>query len=146
MGAVDIAKNLLEIEDLNMFSKNIRNVSSEEILYLFVCNFNYDGNIEKLYYIIDHPLCSRNVALKIFYLLDGYSFLLGNLQDFSDRSVPLLLDKLYSGLIYNRFKKGKIDIPSGFTKIQIYQLKKLDSNIPSDILSGIEGNHIDSIL
>ncbi|HEM2744369.1 TPA: hypothetical protein U0595_002178, partial [Streptococcus suis] len=51
MEAIEIVKNLLETEDLDMLSKIISDVSSEEILYLFVCNFNYDGNIDKLYYI-----------------------------------------------------------------------------------------------
>ncbi|CYU33553.1 DUF4274 domain-containing protein [Streptococcus suis] len=146
MEAIEIVKNLLETEDLDMLSKIISDVSSEEILYLFVCNFNYDSNIDKLYYIINHSLCSRNIALKIFYLLDGYSFLLGDLDNFSDQSVPLLLDRIYTGLVSNDFSKGNIEIQSEFTKVQIYKLKKLDFNIPTDILFGIEGNFIDSTL
>lgn len=146
MEAIDIVKKLLETEDLDIFSKNISDISSEEILYLFVCNFSYDGNIDKLYYIIDHPSCSMNVALKIFYLLDGYSFLLGNLDMFSDSTVLLLLDRLYTGLVSSQFCKGNIEIQSEFTKVQIYKLKKLDINVPTYILFGMEGNYIDSTL
>ncbi|HFI2436832.1 TPA: hypothetical protein ACGPGA_001879, partial [Streptococcus suis] len=94
----------------------------------------------------DHPSCSMNVALKMFYLLDGYSFLLGNLDIFSDSTVLLLLDRLYTGLVSNQFCKGNIEIQSEFTKVQIYKLKKLDINVPTYILFGMEGNYIDSTL
>lgn len=134
-------KKLLEIEDLEIFRQKVMSISSEEILYLYV--YNYDGNIEKLNYVIENPHCTRNVALKMFYLLDGYSFLLGEEQIFSDEQVIQLLNEIYKRLVNNSFKIGDIRVKSEFTKVQIYKLQKVNPQLSEDILFGIEGKSID---
>lgn len=136
-------KQLLEIEDLEIFRQKLMSISSEEILCLYVYNFNYDGNIEKLNYVIENLHCTRNVALKMFYLLDGYSFLLGEEQIFSDEQVIQLLNEIYKRLVNNSFKIGDIRVKSEFTKVQIYKLQKVNPQLSEDILFGIEGKSID---
>lgn len=142
----DKCQKLPEIDGLERHPDEVMEISSEEMLYRYICQFDYDGVISELYPIIENPNFTRNVALKLFYLLDGYSFLSDDDIRYSNELIYLLTQKIYHLLLNNKLSKGNIKVAPEFTKVQVYQLLKKHPNLPNDIQFGIDGTDMESNL
>lgn len=98
--------------------------------------------------VLKNDLCDLALALKIFYLLDGYSFLSGTLHNDSSGNTSskisgnkatgkqtAFIEKLYTDILKGRYNKGSGTFKNPLTKVQKYKLRKLD--IPDIFLEDI---------
>lgn len=98
--------------------------------------------------VLKNDLCDLALALKIFYLLDGYSFLSDTLHNDSSGNTSskisgnkatgkqtAFIEKLYTDILKGRYNKGSGTFKNPLTKVQKYKLRKLD--IPDIFLEDI---------
>ena len=90
--------------------------------------------------VLKDALCDLALALKIFYLLDGYSFLSSCLHNSSSGNTSgkmcgknaaekwtAFMEKLYTDILKGRYAKGPGAFKNPLTKVQKYKLRKLDT-------------------
>lgn len=96
--------------------------------------YNFDDGFRYPRMMIDSPACDLGIALQIFYLSDGYSFLCG--FESSDKNWKGFLQDLYDRIINGRYKVGEVEYEIPLTKVQRYKLSNnnVDNVFLNDIL------------
>lgn len=62
-----------EIETDEEFSEYLKKINSSECLHILASEINWDGDLEAIYYVINHPNCDRGTALLVYwYNQPGY--------------------------------------------------------------------------
>ena len=87
---------------------------------------NWDDGFGVPTRVLEYANCDLALALEIFYLGDGYSYLISN-KSYDGRNEPWVL---FIGDLYHRIKNGSFERTSNSFKIplntaQIYKLRKL---------------------
>lgn len=104
-----------------------------EPLDILISDYNWDNGFRIPQMVIDNKNCELSTAIKTFYLGDGYSYLIENLNDNSKwfQFISCLYDRILEG----HFLKGDLSYKIPLTKIQIYKLKK--NTVPDILLTDI---------
>ena len=75
-------KALLYDDDTDKIKRIISQTEDQEILYVYVYNYNWDNGFDIPQTILDNEKCDLSIALLIFYRADGLSYL----EDKSDNA------------------------------------------------------------
>lgn len=59
---------LYECYETESITENLKQLESTQEIHEFATNYNWDYGIEPLKLILQHPLCDRGTALKIYWL------------------------------------------------------------------------------
>ncbi len=92
----EILDDLLYEEDMVLLCDKIKHLQSTEILYAFMCGFNYDDDTEPLWQVLQNPYCTETVVVA---LLDMFSD--GDVREILqkvDMKIAVYIQKQYSNL------------------------------------------------
>ena len=138
MNTNEISKHLYN-DDLNEAIKYINNIKDEETLFVYANNYNWDNGFEIPEAIIENKYCSISVALLLFDLADGISFLKNKGENSHLPDWSSFIKKLYAKVIKNEFASGKVRFSPELTKVQLYKLKKQLPENDQIFITEIEG-------
>lgn len=83
-------------------------LESKEELHFVASHFNWDGNTESLSAIVDHPLCDAGTGLLLYWLGQGYYYLVKNLNSEYDQQLHGLFQKIVDKFLSNDFATYQI--------------------------------------
>lgn len=121
--------------------KYINSLTDEESLYVYAYNYNWDNGFSIPYAILDNSNCTQSIALLLFELADGYTYLETKETDNQLPEWSKFIDSLYKDITNNRFLTGKVAYTPELTKVQLYKLKKVLSENETVFVSSIEGSN-----
>ena len=102
----------------------LKEALSEEELYIYAYNYNWENGFSIPELILKHPACSLEIALLVFYRGDGYTFLTN--QDDEDETSKwyIFIKNLHDNSICGKYQLGQTAFSIPLSKVQIYKLKK----------------------
>lgn len=119
--------------------KYVKSLDSEEQLYIYAYNYNWDDGFEVPEEILNNEHCTMSVALLIFDLADGMTYL-QNKTDAPDLPEwSSFICKLYNRVMEHGFRNGKAAFKPDLSKVQIYKMKKMITEEEQVFISEIEG-------
>ena len=136
-------KALLYDDDTDKIKRIISQTEDQEILYVYVYNYNWDNGFDIPQTILDNEKCDLSIALLIFYRADGLSYL----EDKSDNAkLPQwssFIKKLYDSILTGKYQRGKIGFKVPLSKLQLFKLKKVITEEENIFIENIEGKCFD---
>ncbi len=97
--------------------------------------YNWDDGFEVPREILADPECDLALALEVFYLGDGYSYL-ENLTKTTDlKEWERFIATLYDDILNNKFPKTSIAFKIPLTRVQKYKLRK--NGVPEIFLNDL---------
>lgn len=87
-------------------------------------DYNWDDGFDLPKELLKNSDCDLALALEIFYLADGYSYLIGNQRSTSQSEWMLFIDKLYNDILNGKYVQTTAIFKNPLTKVQRYKLKK----------------------
>ncbi|MCI8528544.1 MAG: DUF4274 domain-containing protein [Lachnospiraceae bacterium] len=97
--------------------------------------YNWDDGFAIPKKILDNPHCDLALALKIFYLADGFAFLDGFAEKTELKEWKQFIDSLYTDILSNKYRKNRRSYEIPLTKVQKYKLRK--KQIPEIFLTDL---------
>ncbi len=101
-------------------------------------DYNWDDGFETPNEMVNDPNCDLALALEIFYLADGYSFITRTSEDsisVYESEWNEFVSNLYINILNNRYKKTDVSFYIPLTKVQKYKLSK--KGIPDIFLNDL---------
>lgn len=86
--------------------------------------YNWDDGFELPKELLENPDCDLALALEIFYLADGYSYLTDKSRSTSLKEWKLFVEKLYADILEGKYTQTASIFANPLTKVQRYKLKK----------------------
>ncbi len=102
-------------------------------LDILISEYNWDNGFHVPKMVIESKNCELATAMRTFYLSDGYSYLLNNIHENTERFK--FISCLFERILTGHFSKGGLSFKIPLTKTQKYKLKK--SNVPDVFLIDI---------
>lgn len=96
-------------------NNNLRQVLNE---------YNWDDGFDLPKELLKNQDCDLALALEIFYLADGYSYLIDKSRSTSLKEWKLFVEKLYLDILEGKFIQTASTFKNPLTKVQRYKLKK----------------------
>ncbi len=99
--------------------------------------YNWDDGFDIPKQILTDPNCDLALALDVFYLADGYAYLMG-MEKNNDRSKKWIcfVEKLYADINNGVYAKTNHNFEIPLSKVQCYHLRK--KSIPDVFLKSIK--------
>jgi hypothetical protein len=126
---------LHECEDDAVYVETLLRIESSAELHALAQQINWDGGLDKLNAVVDHPLCDRGTALMIYWFSEPMYF-----ADFtSDDVVPdvnqplkRFLNRVETKLMTEHFKSNTISFDP-MSNLNVVQRRKIENvaSIPS---------------
>ncbi len=136
-------KALLYDDDTDKIKRIISQTEDQEILYVYVYNYNWDNGFDIPQTILDNEKCDLSIALLIFYRADGLSYL----EDKSDNvNLPqwsFFIKRLYDSILAGKYQRGEIEFKVPLSKVQLFKLKKVTTEEENIFTENIEGKCLD---
>ena len=136
-------KALLYDDDTDKIKRIISQTEDQEILYVYVYNYNWDNGFDIPQTILDNEKCDLSIALLIFYRADGLSYL----EDKSDNvNLPqwsFFIKRLYDSIWAGKYQRGEIEFKVPLSKVQLFKLKKVTTEEENIFTENIEGKCLD---
>ena len=124
----------------------ISSVNDEETLYIYSNNYNWDNGFQIPTSIIHNSACTLSVALLIFYLADGITYLESKEKNSNLPEWSLFIKELYNKIINNTFSKGTVHFSAELSKVQEYKIKKILSDEELIFITDIPGTDCNILL
>lgn len=86
--------------------------------------YNWDDGFDLAKEMLENPDCDLALALEIFYLADGYSYLIDKSRSTSLKAWKLFVEKLYNDILEGKYIQTASTFENPLTKVQRYKLKK----------------------
>lgn len=96
--------------------------------------------------IINSPVCTLSIALLIFHLADGITYLETKSANESLPEWSNFIIALYKKIINDEFKSGKVSFVPELTKVQLFKLKKVLSENECIFINEITGTDCNIII
>jgi len=96
-------------------NNNLRQVLNE---------YNWDDGFDLPKGLLENQDCDLALALEIFYLADGYSYLIDKSRSTSSKEWKSFVEKLYLDILEGKFIQTASTFENPLTKVQRYKLKK----------------------
>ena len=97
--------------------------------------YNWDDGFGLPKELLENPDCDLALALEIFYLADGYSYLIDKSRSTSLKEWKLFVEKLYNDILEGKYIQTASTFENPLTKVQRYKLKK--QQIPDIFLTDL---------
>ena len=136
---------LLYNEDKDYAVSEIKGITNSELLHIIAGNYNWDNGFEIPYSIINNENCDLGTALMIFYDADGYRVLecQDELKNSNLEEWTHFIKELQKNILSNKYKVNNIKFIPPLTKVQIFKLKKSNSNINDVFLQESKGEVVE---
>ncbi|RLP05837.1 DUF4274 domain-containing protein [Propionibacterium australiense] len=105
-------------------------------------HYNWDNGFDIPRAVLRNSQCTKGVALLTFYRADGYRFLSEGEAAFKQYTSPIwqeFITSLYQSICDQDFSDGTVGYTPELSKIQQFNLKKNNPDLPAVFLSGVEG-------
>ena len=142
---IEYVHKLLYSENKGEVISEIEGISDSKLLHVIAGNYNWDNGFDIPYSITNNNNCDSGTALMIFYNADGYRVLENkdelknpNLEQWSN-----FISEIENRILNNKFRYNNIKFIPPLTKIQIFKLKKNNSNIDKVFLEESNGEVIE---
>ena len=142
---IEYVHKLLYSENKEEVISEIEGISDSKLLHVIAGNYNWDNGFDIPYSIINNNNCDLGTALMIFYNADGYRVLENkdelknpNLEQWSN-----FISEIENRILNNKFRYNNIKFIPQLNKIQIFKLKKNNSNIDKVFLEDSNGEVIE---
>ena len=136
-------KTLLCDADTDEVKRIISQTEDQEILYIYIYNYNWDNGFDIPQTVLDNKICDLSIALLIFYRADGLSYL----EDKSDNAnLPQwssFIKRLYDSILTGEYQRGEIQFKVPLSKVQLFKLKKVTTEEENIFTENIEGKCLD---
>lgn len=117
-------KNHLYNDSEESALKYVKSISDEETLYVYANNYNWDNGFEIPTAIINSPVCTLSIALQVFHLADGLSYLSTKCKNAKLPDWSNFIERLYTKIATNSYVMGEVSFTPELTKVQLLKLKK----------------------
>ena len=119
--------------------KYIQSISDEETLFVYAYNYNWDNGFEVPKAIMTNKNCTLSVALLLFRLAYGLSFLQNkeSVKDLPDWES--FITALYNQILSGEFLPGKAGFNPNLSKVQFYKLQKILTPEENIFITSING-------
>jgi len=97
--------------------------------------YNWDDGFKFPEKLLVHPDCDLGLALEIFYLADGYAYLIDNSSCSGRKEWKQFIEKLYADILSGRYARTDASFEIPLTKVQRYKLKT--QQIPDVFITSI---------
>jgi len=97
--------------------------------------YNWDDGFDLPKELLENPYCDLSLALEIFYLADGYSYLIDKSRSTSLVEWKLFIEKLYVDILEGKYIQIASTFKNPLTKVQRYKLKS--QQIPDIFLTDL---------
>ena len=148
-------EKLQSIEDI-LYSENeteiidkINNINDSKMLHVLTGNYNLNDGFNIPNAILNNENCDLGTALLMFHLADGYTFLTDvglhkNSHLLSGWKLAWweFIKPLFHKIVAKEFPKTLIKYIPDFTNSQKIKLKKVNDNIPSIVIDGVDGEEV----
>ena len=128
---------------------SLKQLQTEEELFVLLDNFNWDNGFEVPKAVLNHSKCSLSVALLAFYRADGIRYLLEGEAAFANplsKEWEVFVKDVYTKILRGQFPSGAIYFQPEITKVQKFKLKKLKPEIDELFLKGISGKDLNVVI
>ena len=128
---------------------SLKQLQTEEELFVLLDNFNWDNGFEVPKTVLSHSKCSLSVALLAFYRADGIRYLLEGEAAFENslsEEWEGFLKDVYTRILRGQFPSGTISFQPEITKVQKFKLKKLKPEIDEVFLDGVSGKDLNVVI
>lgn len=99
-------------------------------------DYNWDDGFDFPKQILANPNCDLALALEVFYLADGYEYLIDmKRDDWKLEKWLCFVEKLYADIKKGVYMKGNHSFENPLSKVQCYHLRK--KNVPEVFLTSI---------
>lgn len=86
--------------------------------------YNWDDGFDLPKKLLENPDCDLALALEIFYLADGYSYLIDKSRSTSLNEWKLFIEKLYDDILAGKYIHTASTFQNPLSKVQRYKLRK----------------------
>lgn len=97
--------------------------------------YNWDDGFSIPKKILGNPHCDLAMALKIFYLADGFAYLDGFAEKTELEEWKQFMYSLYTDILNNKYRKSSRPYEMPLTKVQKYKFRK--KQIPDIFLTDL---------
>ena len=128
---------------------SLKQLQTEEELFVLLDNFNWDNGFEVPKAVFNHSKCSLSVALLAFYRSDGIRYLLEGEAACANplsKEWEVFVKDVYTKILRGQFPSGAIYFQPEITKVQKFKLKKLKPEIDELFLKGISGKDLNVVI
>ena len=99
-------------------------VKTEENLIQYVYSYNWDDGFDIPNHILNEKECTLQVALLIFELADGFSYLETKGEGVNLPEWVNFIGGLYNRIMSSEYQVGKCEFKPNLSKVQLYKLEK----------------------
>ena len=103
--------------------KSLKSLKSEVELKNFLEEYNWDDGSTIPAKILENEYCTLQIALRVFWLADGYLYLLERENASNDKKWIIFMNNLYNNILEGRYYLGKTSFDPELNKVQIYKFK-----------------------
>jgi hypothetical protein len=138
-----IVRDLIYDEELDKVKERISTIDDPKTLSLYIQNYNWDDGFDIPQAVLNNGACDLSVALQIFYLADGFAFLLDRTAKADNTRWYKFITRLYESIITGKFPKGSISFAVPLSKAQIFKVKKNLNDGEKILIENIDGECMD---
>ena len=99
--------------------KSLKSLKSEVELKNFLEEYNWDDGFTIPAKILENEYCTLQIALRVFWLADGYSYLLERENASNDTKWITFMNNLYNNILEGRYYSGWFN--------SLYEIESFDS-------------------
>ena len=119
--------------------KDLAKLKTKMDMYNYVHDYDFDEGFEIPAAILQMESCTLQIALQIFWLADGYTYLQDKEGDSDQPEWTAFMAGLYRDILAGKYKVGKLAFDPELNKVQIFKFKKLLSDKEQVFITPIEG-------
>ena len=120
----EMIQNLLYKKSVKEVKKTLSSCTDNTILHVYAFNYNWNNGFDLPQAIIDNPACTLGTALMVFYLADGYRYLIEKNESSDIPEWLSFISNLYKHIIDGKYNDKSIAFTVPLSKVQIFKLKK----------------------
>ncbi|MCF0106738.1 MAG: DUF4274 domain-containing protein [Holdemanella sp.] len=132
-------KNHLFNDDIKKAIEYVNSIADEQTLSIYTFNYNWDNGFSIPYSILQNKCCTLNIALLLFDLADGFTYLKSKEDDSDLPDWSKFVKELYNRIINKDFIIGKTLYYPQLSKVQLFKLKKYLSKDEFVFITPIDG-------
>lgn len=132
-------QNHLYIDSNEMAIRYINSINDEETLFTYANNYNWDNGFDIPTAIANNASCSLSVALLLFYLADGISYLESKSSNSNLPEWSVFVAMLYERIISNHYSKGNVAFHLELTKVELFKLNKMLTDSEKIFITELDG-------